>query len=225
MSARQSSEVRAARPSVTAVQYARLRDEIVSGAIAPGTQLFETSISDRLGVSRTPVREALGRLEAEGLLERVGRSYRVRSATPEEILDIYEVRIALEAAAAAAAARRRSEIDLARLQAAVEIPPGTELDDDAKNFASNERFHALVWSASQNLFLQHMLANVSAQIRLLDNLAVANRGVIEQTFDEHAEIVESIRARDDQRASALMSTHLGRTRDLRLRTIAQGPAS
>ena len=99
----------------TDVQYARLRKDILDGAFAPGTVLLETALSVRYGVSRTPVREALGRLAQDGLIERSTRGFRIKQRNPEEILEIYEARIALESRSAELAARHRTDIDLARM--------------------------------------------------------------------------------------------------------------
>jgi DNA-binding GntR family transcriptional regulator len=102
---------RSPRFDSTEVQYTRLRKEILEGAFAPGTILLKTALSARYGVSRTPVREALGRLAQDGLIERSTRGFRIRQRDPEQILEIYEARIALEARSAELAARRRTEFE------------------------------------------------------------------------------------------------------------------
>lgn len=213
-----------ASPPEATSPYLRLREEIVSGVVPRGKPVVESIISERFGVSRTPIREALQRLETDGLVIRSGRSYRVREATPAEILDIYEVRIALEATAARSAAQRRDEIDLTRLFDAVQPPSSGEQDDAAKNFAANDAFHGLVRAAAHNASLDTLLSGLLLQIRLLDNIPVARREVISQTYDEHAKIVEAIAAHDADAAGTLMTAHLGRTRDLRLRAIAESGA-
>src|ERR1700749_32754 len=88
--------------------YDRLRGEIVTGEFEPGTPLGEEALAQRYGTSRTPVREALRRLEQDGLVESGVRGMRGRARSPEEIQEIYEVRVPLEATVAAAAARRRT---------------------------------------------------------------------------------------------------------------------
>src|SRR5690606_26282547 len=87
-------------PAAKRTPYDKIRDAIVSGELAGGTPLTESSLAAWCGVSRTPIREALLRLEQDGLIVRTERGPVVRSRSPEEILDIYEVRIALEATAA-----------------------------------------------------------------------------------------------------------------------------
>jgi len=100
--------------------YERLRDEVVSGQLPEGAPLVEATVATRYGTSRTPVREALRRLEQDGLVERGARGLRVRIRGPEEILEIYEVRILLEAAAARHAAVRHTRLDLIRIGLAMD---------------------------------------------------------------------------------------------------------
>ncbi len=98
--------------------YEEIREAILTGRFAPGQVLSENALATEFGKSRTPVREALHRLEIEALVERVPRGVRVRTSSPEEILDIYDVRITLEGAAAKAAAERATELDRTRLRSA-----------------------------------------------------------------------------------------------------------
>jgi DNA-binding GntR family transcriptional regulator len=90
--------------------YQQLREAIVTGVLSADAPLTELSLAAQYKVSRTPVREALRRLEQDGLVERGPRGMKVRGRSPEEILEIYEVRITLEGAAARAAAERRTEL-------------------------------------------------------------------------------------------------------------------
>ncbi|MCW5954497.1 MAG: GntR family transcriptional regulator, partial [Propionibacteriaceae bacterium] len=103
--------------SLSSDQYLQIRDDILKGVFPVGERLLETTLAARYGVSRTPVREALVALQQDGLIERMKDGFRVRTGTPEDVIEIYEARIALESAGAAAAARRRSDLDLARLGA------------------------------------------------------------------------------------------------------------
>src|ERR1700753_1917999 len=96
--------------------YERLLQEVIRGELAPGEVLTEMALAERLQVSRTPIREALTRLEQDGLIKRTGRGMVIRERSPEEILDIYEVRILLEADAARVAAERRSSLDVLGLK-------------------------------------------------------------------------------------------------------------
>src|SRR5690349_17429224 len=96
--------------------YEVLKNAILSGELAPGEQLVETSLAKLCKVSRTPIREALRRLEQDGLVYRSDRGLAVRTRSPEEILDIYEVRMMLEATVGRIAAERRTEHDVSMLR-------------------------------------------------------------------------------------------------------------
>src|SRR5690606_24154755 len=101
---------------VTVSPYQRIKDAILDASLLPGQQLVESTLAEWCGVSRTPVREALLRLEQDGMVERSDRGLIVRQRSPEEILDIYETRIVLEAAAAKFASERHTRLDQIRLE-------------------------------------------------------------------------------------------------------------
>ena len=103
------------RSDQTSRQYLRLRADILAGKFPQGSPLHETQLCESYGASRTPIREALNWLAHDGLLERAARGFRVRSGTPEDVIEIYAARVALESEAAGAAALRHSDLDLARL--------------------------------------------------------------------------------------------------------------
>src|ERR1043166_6774981 len=97
--------------------YAALRAKILDGTLQPGARLREIPLAEEFGVSRTPVREALMRLESDGLARRDGRSLVVHAVSAEELIQVYDLRITLESEAAAQAADRRTAVDLASLEA------------------------------------------------------------------------------------------------------------
>lgn len=199
--------------------YARLRADLVAHRIAPGSTLTETSIAASQGVSRTPAREALTRLEQDRLVERVPRGYRVRTATAEDIMELYEVRITLESAAAASAAMRRTELDLARL-AHLSDELGRAADT-ADVSSISARWHEALWIAAHNAALSDLLDRVITQMRLFDDAPVGSSPSVETTIVEHERILEAIRRNDPQDAYAGLAAHLGRTRDVRLAVLAQ----
>src|SRR5262245_37737245 len=130
--------------------YTQLRSVIVSGEVEPGTQLVETVVAARFGSSRTPVREALRRLEQDGLVERGERGMQVRARGPEEILEIYEARIVLETWAARAAAEHRTAFDLANLEQLHARMVAIKQGDGPAMVASNRAFHEGLWTATHN---------------------------------------------------------------------------
>jgi DNA-binding GntR family transcriptional regulator len=205
--------------------YDLLRADVLTGEFSPGAVLQELPLSERYGVSRTPVREALARLEHDDLVERDGRGYRIRSGTPEDVLDIYEARIVLEGQAAAGAAERRTELDLTRLQHLhLELGPGTEpgtgspLDPER---ARHSAWHATIWRAAHNRTIEALLSRLTAQLRIYDRGTHESRDDLDLTHAEHTAILEAIAARRPEEARAAMSAHLSRAREVRLHRIAQ----
>ena len=137
--------------------YLALRRDIVSGEIKPGEKLVEVVLADRYGVSRTPIREALRRLEQDDLVQRDGRRVRVREHRPDEIMDIYDIRILLEEAAARAAALRRSSLEVSLLTRAFEAMRGVNPDDEETRERACWQFHETMWTASHSHTLADLL--------------------------------------------------------------------
>ncbi len=199
--------------------YEILRSDILAGVFEPGTTLLETALAERYGISRTPIREALGRLEQDDLLERASRGYRVRSGTPQDVLDIYEARVALEAAAAAAAAARCTDLDLARL---LHIHAVTgECTDPAETRELNSEWHLALWQASHNRTILALLTRLTAQLRIYDRGPHETAEDLRKTRLEHTQVLAAISARDPESARTHLTGHLARSRELRLAQFAQ----
>lgn len=194
--------------------YEVLRADILSGAFGAGSLLLETTLADTYGRSRTPIREALLRLEFDGLIERVGRGYRVRSGTAADVLEIYEARIALEAAAATAAAGRHSEVDLARLRHLHDLATLERDPDQVRSL--NSEWHSVIWQAAGNATIQNMLTRLTAQLRIYDRGAEETPGELAETESEHAAIFAALADRDGETAGRLLAAHLTRARTVRL---------
>lgn len=199
-------------------QYLRIRADILNGVFPVGQRLLETSLATRYGVSRTPVREALAALQHEGLIERTESGFRVRTGTAEDVIEIYEARIALESAAASAAARRRTDLDLTRLQALHEAA-GETLELRAGHEA-NSTWHRALWATAHNETISIALERWSAQLRIYDQGPPGPADDLLTTHDEHAVILEAIRDRDEATAAVAMEAHLVRSRALRLSGLA-----
>lgn len=200
--------------------YDRLKQAIVTGEIQPGDALVEVELAAMLGVSRTPIREALRKLEADGLVARGLRGgLEVRARSPEEILDIYEVRILLEGEAARLAAMRASQLDLIRLQRLVDRSLSMrEEDQDIDAWvAINKEFHQELWAACHSEPLQSVLARLSLHLLRYPATTLAYPGRWTQAIQDHAEIVKAIRERDPARAGELARRHFTEARDIRLR--------
>lgn len=196
--------------------YERLRAEIVAGEFDAGAPLPEVALAERYGTSRTPVREALRRLEQDGLVERGDRGLRVRRRSPEEILEIYEARIALEATAAGAAAERRTEFDLIRLRAAQDTMAATPTEDPVAMAVANRAVHEAIWAAGHNGTIVDLLTRLNNHLTRYPATTLATPGRWLEALREHEEIIAAVRDRDRDRAADLAGRHMTKARDIRL---------
>lgn len=209
---------RPARFDTTEAQYARLRKEILDGVYAPGAILLETALSARYGVSRTPVREALGRLAQDGLIVRSTRGFRIRQRNPEEILEIYEARIALEARSAELAARRRTDFDLARMTHLLE--ERREATDAAQFGPLNNRWHDAMRLSAHNETITDLLERVDSLL-LLYRPRTFRPTPDDRSAEEHGLILDAIATGDETAAGTAMTAHLRRMRDWRIQSLIQ----
>lgn len=194
--------------------YEVLRSDILTGAFEAGSLLLETALAGRYGTSRTPIREALVRLEYDGLIERAGRGYRVRSGTADDVLEIYEARIALEAAAVTAAATRHSELDLARLRHLHELAAAERDPDQVRSL--NSEWHSVIWQAAGNATIANLLTRLTGQLRIYDRGTSETAEDLAETEREHEEILRALENHDGETAGRLLAAHLGRARGVRL---------
>jgi DNA-binding GntR family transcriptional regulator len=201
--------------------YDRLYDDVVAGAW-DDEPLVELALARRYGVSRTPVREALRRLEQDGLVERRDRSLRVRARSPEEILDIYEVRIALEGLAARAAAQRAGPLDEARLRRAAAAMRAVDTGDARAMAAANREFHEALWAAGRSAALADLLRRLQGHLRRYPETTLSAPGRWPAALAEHDDLVELIAAGDPEGARRAAERHMAEARDLRLRMFAEG---
>jgi DNA-binding GntR family transcriptional regulator len=200
--------------------YDELRNAILYGDLAPGEPLRVAELAARYRVSRTPVREAIARLEQDGLVARTQAGVVVRVRSPEEVLELYDVRIMLEGAAAAAAARRHTAFDLATLVAAQDqfasCPP-----EEAP--AHSRHFHELVWHAAHNLTLVDLLKRVDSYMARYSASTLSVPGRTEAAVAEHGAILEALVAGDAAAAERAALEHFRAARGVRLRMFAEAP--
>lgn len=207
-------------PAAKRTPYDKIRDAIVSGELAGGTPLTESSLAAWCGVSRTPIREALLRLEQDGLIARTERGPVVRSRSPEEILDIYEVRIALEATAARSAALRRTDHDIRAMRQALAMVV-SDPKDPAELVKVNTAFHRRVWRAAHNEAVVDLLQRVELHLARYPETTLSYPGRWERACQQHAELVDAIEARDAEAAAAIAHQHFTEARDIRLQLAAE----
>jgi DNA-binding GntR family transcriptional regulator len=199
----------------TDAQYALIRKQLAEGQFPPGSPLLETALSVRYGVSRTPVREALARLAQDGLIERSTRGFRVRARTPQEIVDIYDARIALETTSAALAAERRSEFDVARL---TRLLDDRRRATDATTFgALNNAWHDAIRAAAHNQTITDLLERLDALLQIYRSKRQPTAA--DRSVDDHDAILAAVVGRDAAAAEAAMRDHLRHMRDRRVENL------
>ncbi|MDI1464991.1 GntR family transcriptional regulator [Catellatospora sp. KI3] len=186
--------------------YRWLRDQIVLGKLGPNEPLVEAAIAEKLQVSRTPIRESMQRLAADGLIVSHRRRWIVRQHDRDEIVAIYEVRMALESFAARFACQRATDAELA----AVERLCGSWTGGTGGGFdfvVFNDRFHSLIVDAAHNPRLartieQNHLYFFNSQVA--EHYAAAD---VQSSQDEHVALVASLLARDADRAAEISRRH------------------
>ena len=187
--------------------YTLILDAIDSGVYRPGDRLVESELAERFGVSRTPIREALQRLETQSLLARDGRSLIVASLDHNQMAELYVVRRELEALAARLAAQHATPEEVRILREMVE-EDNTLVDDPAALSRANRRFHKQIHLASHNRYLVQQLDLVHRTMALMatTSLAARGRGAIAQA--EHDAIVRAIEAKDENAAYDALREHI-----------------
>ena len=187
--------------------YSLILEAIDVGVYKPGDRLVESDLAERFGVSRTPIREALQRLETQSLLERDGRSLIVASLDHNQMAELYVVRRELEGLAAGLAAQHATPEEIRVLREMVEAD--NELIDAPTELAkANRRFHEQIHLASHNRYLVQQLDLVHRTMALMATTSLAAEGRGEIAQSEHAGIVDAIEARDDARASQALKDHI-----------------
>ena len=188
--------------------YATLRCAIIEGRFAPGRRMREIELAEHLGISRTPTRQALTRLELEGLLNLRPRSGLVVSVLDMDAVDeLYEMRAALEGTAAAMAAKHASPRDLAVL--ARLIAEGEKLDREPFNlYRHNREFHDAIQVASHNRYLEKSLSALQDAIALLGPTTLAEKGRFAIAQAEHTAIMQAITHREEEKADRLARAHV-----------------
>jgi DNA-binding GntR family transcriptional regulator len=196
--------------------YVLVLEAIDMGEFQPGDRLVESELAERFGVSRTPIREALQRLETQGVVARDGRSLVVSSLDHDQLGELYVVRAELEGLAARLAARHAApeEVrvlwDMARKD--------RELVDRPELLArANRRFHRQIHLASHNRYLIQQLEMVHRSMALLATTSLAAEGRGPKALEEHEAIVRAIEARDGDAADAAIRAHISHAFETRLK--------
>ncbi|MCA0938326.1 GntR family transcriptional regulator [Yangia mangrovi] len=187
--------------------YTLILEAIDQGVYRPGDRLVESELAERFGVSRTPIREALQRLETQSLLARDGRSLIVASLDHNQMAELYVVRTELEGLAARLAARHATEEEVQVLRDMIEEDRAL-LKDPAALARANRRFHRMIQLASHNRYLVQQLDLVHRSMALMATTSLAAEGRGTNALAEHAAIVDAIARRDEAAADKALREHI-----------------
>ncbi|MFN4171740.1 MAG: GntR family transcriptional regulator [Pseudorhodobacter sp.] len=196
--------------------YRRILESIRSGDLPPGSRLRETDLAERLGLSRTPVREAIRQLEADGLVTHLPRQgATVRRLDYAEVIELYEMRMVLEGTAARLAARGASEVELDELAALnadlAAAPSGPRAQE------VNRQFHRTLLDAARNRFLVKSMSALQKTLLILGPSTLADPERAAGAVAEHGAVLAALVARDAGAAEAAMRAHVEAALSMRIR--------
>lgn len=213
LSSTPSTAVRIKKLSLTETAYLALRERVLSGTLRPGVEFSELELADQLSMSKTPVREALGRLVAEGLIEAFPRrGYRVTPVTVKDINDLFTIRAMTEGTAAAMAALNLTGPDLDRLEKLAHAHYDPLQGESVQSFVkANRDFHLAIAEGANNPRLLAMVTAHLDECTRLFYLGARSRDVNPETSDDHSGIVAILRRRDPDQARAAMVAHSDHT--------------
>ena len=201
--------------------YARLVEAIRSGVFKPGDRLREVDIAARLSLSRTPIREALRKLEADGIVEHRARIGAViRRLSHGEVVELYEMRVVLERTAAEMAAKHAVAAEIDALEALnAQIAGAKAQPQDAA--AINQDFHRGIYLATRNRFLLEAARALNNALMLLGETTLDDAARIDMVCHQHQDIIDAIRAGDVEAAGASAEAHLETSLRHRLKVLSQ----
>ena len=192
------------------VVYETLREAIKTGGLTPGERLMEIQLAEELGVSRTPVREAIRKLELERFEVMIPRrgTY-VANLSLKDINEVFEIRAALDGLAAGLAAERITEEELEQLERLlVEISEHIDQHDNEKIVATDEAFHDILYRASRNERLVGIIYNLREQFTRFRSVSINYPGRLQITLEVHRQLVEAIARREPDMAQQKAREHI-----------------
>jgi DNA-binding GntR family transcriptional regulator len=199
--------------------YRQIKGAIQRGLLKPGERLRESNLAEFVGLSRTPVREALSRLQAEGLVAHdPTRGVVVAELDYSMVTELYYMREVLEGTAARLAAQHTSDVEMSILDDQCEQYESL-LGDSAALPASNRRFHETLYRCSHNRYLLNVVTHLHDALSLLGGTTLSEPERAAQTLREHRAIVTAIRARDADSAERAMREHIRAAQKLRMQKL------
>jgi DNA-binding GntR family transcriptional regulator len=199
----------AAGQNLSGAAYEQIKRDVFEFRRLPGDRFTENEIARELGMSRTPVREALNRLAQEGHLSVVARSgWMVRPLDFALFDQLYDTRIVLELAAVRRLCEQENAAALDSLRDTWLVPVASRLSDERAVAALDEQFHELLVAATGNLVMAQMHREVTERIRIVRRLDFTDAGRVTATYDEHAQLLRSILRRKGDHACLLLKSHI-----------------
>jgi DNA-binding GntR family transcriptional regulator len=190
--------------------YRALANGIVGGRIEPGTQLRPDTIAEQLAISTTPVREALHRLEGDGLVVKLPyQGWFVREFTEQEVRELYAMRAAMECFGIRLACARITDEELAWLRQHQSVGEAALRDDDMDAYRSyNRDLHAAIIRAARNSYLSSVMAQLALQSQMLIGKTIRLAGRPSRAMEEHHQLIDLIARRQEKAAERLMERHI-----------------
>jgi DNA-binding GntR family transcriptional regulator len=206
-------------PSYTNQVFDIIREQILSGSFSPGERLNEVELAEKLGTSRSPIREALQRLSSEGLVNLVPKKGAfVFTLDPQEIEESFEVREVLEIAAVRFAVERADDRDLQKLEEILETTKRTI--KKTSHYPRDINFHLQVFAAAGNSKLESVYSEINTKIQLAQTLSVSDLDRASSAYDEHLPIFKALQQRDADEAERAMRRHIRHAKSNILRILA-----
>ena len=194
--------------------FYQLQNDILNGKYQPGDSLIETRLSEELGVSRTPIREAIRQLELEELVQSIpNKGAIVTGISAQDIEDIYTLRMMIEGLAARWAAEKISQDELEELKEALDLEEFyTQKKDSDHLIKFDTRFHEVIFRASKSKPLMHTLSTFHHYVQRARNVSFESPDRAQKALEEHKAIFNALNERDADKAEKLMTEHVRNAR-------------
>ena len=210
--------------AISADLFSTLKDDILTGKLPSGQKLTEIVLCNKYGISRTPVREALQKLEMEGLVESIpNRGFFVLGLTHQDYIDMFTLRKTYEVQAISWAIERMSDKEFENIEEIFEFMEFYTIKKDmAKMSTINMKFHQAIYNAAHNRILKNLLFSYQEMLKHAEKPKDHGSAEYLQTIlNEHRQIFEAIKARDDAMAVAAMTAHMDNSQKRYMDTIAE----
>jgi len=208
-----------ARENLATIAHSRILDLILSRRLKARDVLQERPLAEWLDMSRTPVREALNRLEAEGVIQRQGKALILHEITIKEMMEVFAVREQLEVLAARLAAERAAISEIEQLERSVRDLMKQKSPPSNEHWSIDDSLHALVSRASDNQILVRYISDLRLRTRMFDIERLPDRFL--PGCQEHLAILEALKARDSEAAVSAMQTHIQNSRQAILTKLSE----